>query len=65
MQSGLVCVCLRVKMHHNMWEGKDSCTMGEWGGLLKCLNYISVVVKGAAPPLTPALGEVPLNLLLL
>ena len=33
MQSGLLCVCLRGKMHHNMWEGKDSCTMGEGGGL--------------------------------
>ena len=33
MQSGLLCVCLRVKMHHNMWEGKDSCTMGEGGAV--------------------------------
>ena len=39
---------------------------GGGGGTLKVFElYISVVVKGAAPPLTPALREVPLNPLLL
>ena len=51
----IVCLSVCVKIHmsnnYNMWEDKDQHTMGgERERLKKWLNYISAVVKGAAPP---------------